>query len=167
MDTETETILWMYCDLGHPAPLQDLKMLRHPEGAHPSTRESLRLNGLAESGEDDTWRLTQAGRELLQRAETILAGGWIPPPAVLFFPQDHRFRRGAGKPWALRAAHLKALRTLAQMPGRSWRSLQSEFGRHALLDLLKRGLAVGEPRRGLPWYVADRGLEVLHALQSR
>jgi hypothetical protein len=139
-----------------------METLRNPGQAHPSTRESLRLNGLAERGEDGLWQLTPAGQELLAQVEAILAGEWQPEPPFLDLPSgDFRFCRGAGKPWELSAAHLKALRALAACPGRTWRSLQSPFGTHVLLDLKERGLATGEPRRGSPWHLAPKGLEVL------
>ena len=158
---EIAGLLEAYCDLGYSDSLQDVEVLRNPGQAHPATRESLRLNGLAERGDDGAWRLTPAGQELLARAEAILGGEWRPEPSLLRLPGDFRFRRGAGKPWGLAAAHLKALRALAACPGRAWRSLQSPFGRQVLLELRERGLATGEPRRGSPWHLTPEGLEVL------
>ena len=151
-----------YCDLRRIAPLRDLETLRNPGQAHPATRESLRLDGLAERGEDGLWQLTPAGQELLARVEAILAGEWQPESSLLDLPLgDFRFRRGAGKPWGLSAACLKALRALATSPGRAWRSLQSPFSTHVLLELKERGLATGEPRRGSAWHLTPKGLEVL------
>ena len=157
-----ENLLVMYCDLRRIAPLRDLEILRSPGHAHPAARESLRLNRLAERGEDGLWQLTPAGQELLTRAEAILSGEWQPEPPLLVLPLgDFRFRRGAGKPWGLSAAHLKALRALAASPGQAWRSLQSPFSTRVMLELRERGLATGEPRRGSLWHLTPKGLEVL------
>ncbi len=153
-----EDLLWTYCDIKHPG---EVDLLRDPGRAHPATKQSLKLNGLAECGEDGVWRLTPAGQELLARAEAILEGRWQPDPPLFTLPGDFRFRRGAGKPWGLTAAHLKALRALAACPGCTWRSLQNPFGTRILMGLLERGLAEGAPRRGSPWRLTPSGLEVL------
>ncbi len=108
--------------------------------------------------------LTEAGVDVLRRAQAILAGARLPAPA-LDVPGSVRFRLRRADQW--RAIHLKCLRYLARSPETAWRYLTGIFGVPVVETLQDAGLVTGDRRRGAPQRITEAGLTVLRQALDR
>ncbi len=157
MNQRIKQQLEAYCDLT-PAMLAALD---DPDRGHPNSLSTLEEGALLEARQR-----TDAGQQLLERAHQIVAGMWqVPGPEFPITWLDNlRITVARCRQVGLRTVHVKALRCLAHFPGTTWKRLCSIYGAEVLRVLLERGLANGEPKRGVPWWPTEAGLQVLNSL---
>ena len=133
--------------------------------AFPGQAATVARNAFQRAGWlDENETLTEAGADVLRRAQALLAGAH-PPEPDLDVPGSARFRIRRADRW--RTVHLKCLLYLARSPGTAWRYLTSIFSVPAVKALQNAGLITGDRRRGAPQRITEAGLEVLRVALER
>ena len=159
-DNELGRMLSMYCDV-HCT--NEIYVLRGPGEWPRENRWAFEMEGLMTPDGD----LTRAGKDLLERIEAILQLRWQPDPPVGRIPAVFRPHPQAVADAGLQATHAGALYFLARRPGCTWGFLSKRFGPGVLAALTRRDLALGERRRGAPWYPSKVGVDLLREIIGR
>ncbi len=156
-DRDLAGTLAAYCDVHGP---EEIQALRNPGTAPREVLRALKEEGLVTRDGAPT----RAGRNLLERIEAILQFRWQPDPPVGGIPPVFRPRPRTVAEAGLQASHVGALYFLARHPGCTWGFLTGQFGPEVLVTLARRGLALGERRRGAPWYPSETGVALLQEI---
>lgn len=159
MNDQTERNLEIYCDLS----LMRYECLRMAACGQLST-----MNGATHQAMraliDRNYRMTPAGRELLDRAGYIMIGR-LPQGEPLVVIRGSaavaRDLRKTGYPW-INSAHIKVLESLTRAPQQAFGHLVNVYSYRVIKDLLDHGLVDGQECLGGAFTVTETGRRLLH-----
>ncbi|MBN1535172.1 MAG: hypothetical protein JW908_00465 [Anaerolineales bacterium] len=167
-------ILLRYCDLTYA----NYKALAAAGNAHRAKIHPGMRNSMANMIDENN-KITNYGKEMLERIDLLLdpEKKAMPEnkepfePGILPASLARRIQKLMtlgiiSPPWKVASVHVKLLTALYNHPGMAYRFLCSVYGRSALSRLLNADWITGVEYRGYPFYVTDKGIDVIHALRK-
>lgn len=156
---EITELIYHYCDLTEEQ-CWDLEKIQQMPGSpmHPGRRDALRDLVTVYN------TLTPWGEEVMERVRQIKFCGWKPDVKELGRPDTRRsagaIRKHERIQWVT-SPHVKLLWELYTRPGRSYKTLCVAYSYDIFHDLAYFGFASGEKKRGAPWQLTPKGVELV------